>query len=391
MFYSATAQTVPASQTYSTVNKGTTGITTGSTITSSSTAEECVRFIDKKVRTAVGQSINKHYTITNAYFTGGKYIYQEIFSSSIRDKYSSVSQTTFSNINWACYKSVILKDIDAVSMKATLFFDASCPLSYQFQIFDYETSATKVTGKEYQYDSLVLFFGKSEKTGLADLDKAAKRLSQIIKEKGNIFKTETFKPKVIAGKPSFRETVEYIQDNYTKEILSYASTKDNYGNGESAELKNWDITVSLIANTDSLHISWYQTLRIPVSAYDKEQNYYRDYSYVFSVKDIESVSAEYWNALNGFVTYKDARGEGTFPYGIGFKAAKGKTLIRQYYKDHEGVKRVGYVTGFTVPYSNYSTKDNPDNVINTFKNTQIFKAFNHLRNLCGAPEPMKFD
>jgi hypothetical protein len=26
-----------------------------------------------------------------------------------------------------------------------------------------------------------------------------------------------------------------------------------------------------------------------------------------------------------------------------------------------------------------------------YKNTQIYKAFNHLRKLCGAPEPIKFD
>ncbi len=366
-----------------------TGQTTVSsaTITGTSTAEECVRFIDNKLKTSIGKKLNETYTITSVFFSGGKYVYHSSWGGASSGY--SISQNNFSNINWGCYKSLVIKDFNANLIKATLYFDASCPVSSQFKLIDSETGVPFISNKEWLYDSLGFYFSKSEQAALADLDKAAKRLSQIVKEKGNIFKAESFKPKVIEGKPGFKETVEYIQDNYTREISCYGYTKSQHGTTYSGERKQHSITVALLAGSDSLCISWYDNLRIPGDIGIAEKTYYRTYSLTFSIRDIESIESSVWLSLTGMVT-KDNAVEADFPSGIRFNAVNGKPRIR-FFSWVEGVTKVEYVSAMDIPFGRYSYRDNTEAVLSDIRNTRLFKALNHLRNLCGAPEPLKFD
>lgn len=365
-------------------------------ITSTSTAEECVRFINQKLRTSIGMTANTGPTITDVQFTGGKYMYQVEFLSSINkrtDNSHTLYQTHVTDINWAAYKSVSAKQEDyykALLLKIAM--NPSHPVVTQSKYYHFQTGAQNGGYPAYKSDTLWLYFSMTEQVSVNALDKAFQRLSQIAKEKPDLFKSEAYKPKAIEGKASFNETLDFIYNNFPKQLSYYGSSYDRYGNFESSVDQSYkDFTVAQIHNTDSMIISWHDDFVVPKYLSSEEIRVSKKLAVVFSMKDIESLKPFNYTYLNGFVTLEKAR-EATFPCGITFYAKQGKSLLTLFtYNYKDGKASVAKVSGIYIPTSSYSNKENVETVLINIQNGQLYKAFNHLRNLCGAPDPLKFD
>lgn len=375
-----------------------TNLTAVPPITAASTAAECVQFINKKLRTAIGSINTTGYsqsTLTDAQFTGGKYVYQVEFSTTKRnvDNFHTLYQTHVSDINWAAYQSFSVAKSDynkAFSIKVA--FSKTQPVVYQSKFYNFLTGVQDGGYPASKSDTLTLFVSLAEQASVNDMEKAFKRLSQLAKENPSLFKTEVFKPKVIEGKASFNETIDYIYNNFPKELSYYASAYDRNGNYEDAvDLKYKGIRITQVHNTDSLLIEWtYDYLSPKYLAFD-ERRIFKKITILFSMKDVEQVKPYHYSALNGIVTLERTK-DGTFPCGIGLFAKQGKKLFRVFEYNYTDKKAsVQMQADLGLPTSYLSKKDNVETVLANIQNSQLFKAFNHLRNLCGAPDPLKFD
>lgn len=371
-------------------------LTSGQSITATSTAEECVRFINQKLRTSIGVAANTGATITNVQFSGGKYMYQVEYLSSINkrtDNSHTLYQTHVSDINWAAYRSVFAKQEDYYkSLLLKIVMNAAYPVVTQSKYYNFLTGAMDGGYPAYKSDTLLLYVSMSELASVTDLEKAFQRLSQIAKEKPDLFKSEAYKPKAIEGKASFNETIDYIYNNLPKELSYYGTSYDQYGNYEGAvDLKYNDIRIAQIHNTDSMLVIWSYNYLVPKYLAFEERRITKKVAILFSMKDVERLNPFNYTFLNGFVTLEKAR-EATFPCGIGLFAKQGKKLFRVYeYNYTEGKSSIQMTSDVGIPTSFYSKKDNVETVLANIQNSQLYKAFNHLRNLCGAPDPLKFD
>ena len=374
-----------------------TNLTTVPPITAASTAAECVQFINKKLRTAIGSINTSGYsrsTLTDAQFTGGKFVYQVEYSTSKRqDNFHTLYQTHVSDINWAAYQSlsVIKSDYDK-SFSIKVAFTKAQPVAYQSKFYNFLTGAMDGGYPSNQSETLTLFVSLAEQASVNDLEIAFKRLSQLTKENPSLFKTEVFKPKVIEGKASFNETIDYIYNNLPKELSYYGTSYDQYGNYEGAvDVKYKGIKIMQVHNTDSMLIEWSYEYRVPKYLAFEERRISKRFAILFSMKDVEQLNPFHYTFLNGFVTLEKAR-EATFPCGIGLFAKQGKKLFRVFeYNYTDGKVSVNMQSDIGIPTSYYSNKDNVETVLSNIQNSQLYKAFNHLRNLCGAPDPLKFD
>lgn len=196
---------------------------------------------------------------------------------------------------------------------------------------------------------------------------------------------QTSTPKVIEGKPTFEQTFEYLQNNFKKTVSCYANTKQ-YSN--SAAEADYKITSFVLKpGTDSIVLS-YQRELTAYRDYIVSGKYINRYKLIFSLKDIESMEAIRWAAINGTVTIQNAV-DGTFPIGIKLNAVNSNPVI-SVYSELDGVSKWEKLPSFELALGNYSKSDNVDLVLSNFKNSQLFKAFDHLRKLYGAPEPLRF-
>lgn len=196
---------------------------------------------------------------------------------------------------------------------------------------------------------------------------------------------QTSTPKVIEGKPTFEQTFEYLQNNFKKTVSCYANTKQ-YSN--SAAEADYKITSFVLKpGTDSIVLS-YQRELTAYRDYIVSGKYINRYKLIFSLKDIESMEAVRWAAINGTVTIQNAV-DGTFPIGIKLNAVNSNPVI-SVYSELDGVSKWEKLPSFELALGNYSKSDNVDLVLSNFKNSQLFKAFDHLRKLYGAPEPLRF-
>ena len=364
-------------------------------ITPTSTVQECVQYINKKLKTYIGAGSAGGDTITNVQFTGANYFYQSQYypSRSRTESMHILYQTHISDINWAAYKSVFAKPYNySKSLSLYVVMNTAHPVTVQAKYYDFHKGLQTIGYPAYNTDTIQFNVALAEQTSVHDMDIAFKRLSQITKENPSLFKSEGFKPKLIEGKASFNETIDFINNNFPKQLSYYGTSYDKYGNYEGAvDLKYENFTVARIHNTDSMIITWYDKYVVPKYLAFEERRITKFVSIRFSMKDIEKVTPFNYSFLNSFVTLEKAR-EATFPCGISLHAKQGKNLFTLYvYNFNEekatvqNVSNVGFATG------GYSNKENIETVLANVQNSQLFKAFNHLRNLCGAPDPLKFD
>ena len=84
------------------------------------------------------------------------------------------------------------------------------------------------------------------------------------------------------------------------------------------------------------------------------------------------------------LTYDEADEDSLFPMYLVFKAAEGKGAID--YTSNGEAKKYSVVW---VPYSTDAKKDDHQ-ALRDLRSQQLYKAFEHLRKLSGAPEPLRF-
>jgi len=197
------------------------------------------------------------------------------------------------------------------------------------------------------------------------------------------------------SKPTLAQTTAYIKANYrtaidyfaTKETDNDAVYKVEHPRGEITDLAV-DFTGTRITFTfhQVLHDSVIGAVKSDDGAVkldNDEEVLNRQVTISFDLKDIESiegVTAERVHTL----TYDEADEDSLFPMYLVFKAAEGKGAID--YTSNGEAKKYSVVW---VPYSTDAKKDDHQ-ALRDLRSQQLYKAFEHLRKLSGAPEPLRF-
>ncbi len=186
------------------------------------------------------------------------------------------------------------------------------------------------------------------------------------------------------GKPTMEQTIDYIQANHPKNI-EYVLTH-NFENriflnagGDITDI-NYTFDGSKVRVTFR-HVRWDNEVSaggISPRNVVKDENV----DVAFDFKDIEELAAGVYNSI-GMVEYA-AASEGGGPLFLIFKAVNRKNLIK--------VKTNGELTEVPqvwIPF-NVDLAGTDHRAMHDAPNTQLFKAFDHLRKLSGAPEPISF-
>lgn len=312
-------------------------------VTPTSTAEECVRFIDNLIKTGDGRNEKYNY-IQKSSFTGGALVVQEDW------KYFKTYDTR-SNINWAGFKEIRTTEPDG-GLAVVISFNAN-NISREKKYVDIETGL--ITPEDYNSEATDRLYFKiplSEKGKIKDLELAANRLKKIVEEKGNIFPASgspSIKIPHIEGKPSYKETVEYID-----KFLEDANKNNLFCNTVTFDRRSTSLGMNSSGAT--LLLSSYSWEGRATMGSPKKTEKFR--INISEVEDIRIVTGE------GFAG-------GCLQVGLWF-VEKGKSATP-----------VMHLPLWKAAFDTYNS--------NEFKETQIYKAFNHLRQLTGAPEPLKFD
>ena len=162
------------------------------------------------------------------------------------------------------------------------------------------------------------------------------------------------------AKPTKEETIEYII-NY---INSFNSDERSYIEEETKNLKVYFYTTynSFTIKDCILNIDLSEYKEQIGGAYPYPKRLFRSVKIKIDLSKIESIDYSRWENRDGTIS------------GIGalyfYSANHSKSIIRNDYSNDEILIQIKAESGNT---------------------SQIYKAFNHLRKLCGAPEPIKFD
>jgi hypothetical protein len=185
------------------------------------------------------------------------------------------------------------------------------------------------------------------------------------------------------GKPTKAQTVDYIQSNYPSNIIYVAAKKtSNYrmsAFGEFSDLKIAFAGTRLTAGyRDKVTTNFISPEITNLDQLDHDHT--RVIS--FDMKDIESIEVG-WNWIVGNVQYEEANDSRNFPMYLAFNAV-GKKPLLTLIKDGGAPESVAQVM---IPFT---TAENRDAAIGEIKGSQMYKAFEHLRKLSGAPDPIRF-
>lgn len=162
-------------------------------------------------------------------------------------------------------------------------------------------------------------------------------------------------PKNIEGKPTYQETVDYIEAHFKGELFTNGRLDAGKAVGDSWLSKNIKIN-SVKINDCSLHFEYeVETVMIGKYSTDPKINYY---SKTFDLSKIEAIS----------LSRSGSGWEDTYIYRLIFNEKNNPVSAE-----------------IDLPFG-VSGSD-----FEAMKDAKIYKAFNHLRRLCGAPEPISFD
>lgn len=186
------------------------------------------------------------------------------------------------------------------------------------------------------------------------------------------------------GKPTLEQTIDYIQANHPKNIeyvLTYNHENRLFLNagGDITDI-NYTFNGSRVKVTFR-HVRWDNEVSangISPRNVVKEENV----DVAFDLKDIEKLEAGAYNSV-GMVEYA-AASEGGGPLFLIFKAANNKNLIKV--SANGELKEVPQAW---IPFG-VDMAGTGHRAMHDAPNTQLFKAFDHLRKLSGAPEPISF-
>lgn len=200
-----------------------------------------------------------------------------------------------------------------------------------------------------------------------------------------------FSAKAQDAKPTKEQTIEYIQNNYPKGF--YVGTTYNFkdpGYEPYFQSFSGNYSIRLDINKDSVLVQYTDSLHevMIAKALGRVEGLSHKYGYTvkFALKDIEAMGGTYANYVGNYKNTVEQVSTGCFPFFINFFAAGGKKLITRTYngKSEE-------IASVSIPYTSVCKNQNSSFAVLEVTQTQIYKAFNHLRKLCGAPEPIKFE
>ncbi len=174
------------------------------------------------------------------------------------------------------------------------------------------------------------------------------------------------------GKPTKEQTVEFIKSYFKdKTIMIDEFENDSY---ESREYQN--VIIDFDYSTSIMIIQYgyeynYRNAKLNLS---DNQIYY--YKYVFNLANIESIDYSF-------------TGKGPYHLKLNLKGVPNKVLSEFEYTTKDEIKKFP-LNGKDVKEVSFAV-DIAYNVETTPEATKLQKAFNHLRKLCGAPDPISFD
>lgn len=175
-------------------------------------------------------------------------------------------------------------------------------------------------------------------------------------------------PKKIEGKPDYAETVKFIKANLNNALFNegivYQSKVRKDGNYVMEEsFRNLTMEFDLCY----LDVSY---------AYTRDQIFVSSANRYNSDKKIENATILFSKIESILVLVDDDTGHVTSEN----EPVSFVSLFFKKYGENEPIK-------IHVPLGLYARSENMQEKI---KNSQIYKAFDHLRKLCGAPEPITF-
>lgn len=191
------------------------------------------------------------------------------------------------------------------------------------------------------------------------------------------------------GGPTKEQTIEYIQSKYAGGI-EYKISK-SFADGlliveAGGDITNLKVSIAGSKIEFTYHlVTWEQSLGPPGSPprkIDKDE-----YTTVrFDLKDIESIEGgvfNTWYTGGGVIEYQSAD-EGGGPLFLIFETQNAKKSISVVKNSvSEDVSKVW------VPFDVDMVKTD-HRAMHELKDTQLYKAFEHLRKLSGGPEPIRF-
>ncbi|MCA6068319.1 hypothetical protein JI747_014095 [Chryseobacterium sp. RG1] len=170
------------------------------------------------------------------------------------------------------------------------------------------------------------------------------------------------------AKPTKEETVKYIKNIVDRFDLTY-------GAGETSFLKHYNFS-NKIAFQDCYVVIEQQLVYNDDWKSGYKSDFVRVVTKSFDLKDIEQV---------GEITFSPEKESTTARYGITFHSKSGEKLIE------ENTSTKGIENNRDANRNNSESESETFLFVELADREKLIKAFNHLRKLCNAPEPISFD
>jgi len=191
------------------------------------------------------------------------------------------------------------------------------------------------------------------------------------------------------GKPTKEETVQFIKEYYQNNILSTGvsgyTDKNNKEIFYNKSVENIDVQFDKKLNIFSFYLETIYYINISTVAGPWKTTKYSKDKYIIDLSKIELI-----NQTN----FKMRKEDNMYEIKINFKATQGYKIEHFYISNNESLESLVLPSApamkntIDIPVNFYAADNGFEHSTHNKKNLQ---AFNHLRKLCGAPEPISFD
>lgn len=322
-----------------------------STISATSTAEECIAFISGLMSNS--ESLMPKYDKLVTSFDGINYKRRTDSKSHYSTNDSYILE--YKDIDWAAFAEMEINDYSSNSKIIYFLFSKSFRSESR-----YENQDKKTTMKSVKWlDRFYIILSPAQLSYINEIKTAAHRLSEVAKAGGDPRLTiKADKGKVVpkVGNPTYEETVAYIENHFKNEFFIDGNFQAGYSPTEGLYMSR-KITIKWVfIEGCKLHFGYKVTSQL-MGANTSEREGTEYFANEIDLSKVESISLI-------------RTGEEYFVYGLAFNEKNNPNSKNTYLP-------------FTRTMSSSDFKE--------LEETQIYKAFKHLRKLFGAPEPISFD
>ena len=199
----------------------------------------------------------------------------------------------------------------------------------------------------------------------------------------------TFTVNAQSGKPTKEQTVQFIEDYFANNRLSTGvcgfTDTDNQKNFFTTNISNLEIQFDEKSCLMIFNFDRFDNNKIYTQSGKLQYNFYNKVKYIIDLSKIENITV-----INDL--YGDNK---TSEIDLVFNASPGYKIETFKNGNEDKIETVMLPniakreSNIIIPINFYSTTDT--NFNHSEHNKKITQAFNHLRKLCGAPEPISFD